>query len=349
MDNIITPLVGMAIGYFTNWLAIKMIFRPYEEKRIFGIKIPFTPGLIASERYRISKQIANVVSNNLLTDEDIKKSISSIDFETLTQKHLVGFLDKLQQSDKNLEDVLRNIFKDDFDNKKDDIVKMLVSNLNDSLFTEKTEEQIALRENTVKQFLYPILEIVETIFSYNLYNVDETIISILDDVLAGVFGGLSGMMSGLISSKKIYASMRNKIITTINESPEEIEEKLISIIRDNNYDKGNIVNINDLVKVSFDKVLEIKVCTISEKLEFVKDEEFINLIAEGIKNLISSNLNDILTQINVEHLVNEKIDEMPLSEIEEMIMAIAKKEISSITYIGGVLGFIIGLVPMFIK
>ena len=43
MKIIIPVFVGAIIGYITNWLAIKMLFRPHGEKKIFGIKLPFTP------------------------------------------------------------------------------------------------------------------------------------------------------------------------------------------------------------------------------------------------------------------------------------------------------------------
>jgi len=72
---LIEPLIGAVIGYFTNWLAIKMIFKPHTEKRIFGLRIPFTPGLIPKERYVLSKKIGNVVATHLLTDEVIIKSL----------------------------------------------------------------------------------------------------------------------------------------------------------------------------------------------------------------------------------------------------------------------------------
>ena len=40
------PLIGMIIGYFTNWLAVKMLFRPRRAKYIAGRRLPFTPGVI---------------------------------------------------------------------------------------------------------------------------------------------------------------------------------------------------------------------------------------------------------------------------------------------------------------
>ena len=50
---IVSPLMGGIIGYFTNWLAIKMLFRPHKKLYIGNLPIPFTPGLIPKERTRI--------------------------------------------------------------------------------------------------------------------------------------------------------------------------------------------------------------------------------------------------------------------------------------------------------
>ena len=47
---LITPLVGGVIGYVTNDIAIRMLFRPHNAKYLFGFKIPFTPGIIPKEK-----------------------------------------------------------------------------------------------------------------------------------------------------------------------------------------------------------------------------------------------------------------------------------------------------------
>ena len=52
------PLVGGVIGYITNDVAIRMLFRPHQPKYLFGIHIPFTPGIIPKERFRIAQAVA---------------------------------------------------------------------------------------------------------------------------------------------------------------------------------------------------------------------------------------------------------------------------------------------------
>lgn len=66
---VIGPVAGAAIGYVTNDIAVRMLFRPHEEKRIFGRRVPFTPGLIAKERLRLSRAIRDVLDQDLLSAE----------------------------------------------------------------------------------------------------------------------------------------------------------------------------------------------------------------------------------------------------------------------------------------
>lgn len=65
------PLIGAVIGYFTNYIAVKMLFHPHTEKRIFGKRLPFTPGVIPKNKPRLAHAIGEAVANVLLTKEDI--------------------------------------------------------------------------------------------------------------------------------------------------------------------------------------------------------------------------------------------------------------------------------------
>ena len=71
------PLMGGIIGYVTNDIAIRMMFRPHEAKHIMGIKIPFTPGIIPKEKGRIAEAIGNAISTNLMNREVLEKNLLS--------------------------------------------------------------------------------------------------------------------------------------------------------------------------------------------------------------------------------------------------------------------------------
>lgn len=65
------PLVGGIIGYFTNDIAIRMLFRPYTAVYLWGRKLPFTPGLIPGNQERLAKRISDTIMGSLLTPEEL--------------------------------------------------------------------------------------------------------------------------------------------------------------------------------------------------------------------------------------------------------------------------------------
>lgn len=66
------PILGGLIGYYTNDIAIKMLFRPYKPVYVFGKRVPFTPGLIPSNQERLGQNIANAIMKSLLTPEELQ-------------------------------------------------------------------------------------------------------------------------------------------------------------------------------------------------------------------------------------------------------------------------------------
>jgi uncharacterized membrane protein YheB (UPF0754 family) len=66
------PVAGGIIGYFTNDLAIKMLFRPYKAWYIGGKKLPFTPGLIPRNQERLAKNVSKTIMQSLLTPEELQ-------------------------------------------------------------------------------------------------------------------------------------------------------------------------------------------------------------------------------------------------------------------------------------
>ncbi|WP_338441701.1 DUF445 family protein [Synechococcus elongatus IITB4] len=66
---LLPPVVGGIIGYFTNDLAIRMLFRPYRPILIGGWRLPFTPGLIPANQGRLARRIADAILGSLLTPD----------------------------------------------------------------------------------------------------------------------------------------------------------------------------------------------------------------------------------------------------------------------------------------
>jgi uncharacterized membrane protein YheB (UPF0754 family) len=76
---IIPPLAGAFIGYFTNLVAIKMLFRPLAAVRLFGFRLPFTPGILPRERHKLADSIGRMVEQELLTAGVLRERLARAD------------------------------------------------------------------------------------------------------------------------------------------------------------------------------------------------------------------------------------------------------------------------------
>lgn len=69
------PVIGALIGYVTNAAAIKMLFRPLKPVRFFGVRLPFTPGVLPRERHKLADSIGSMVERKLLTPEILRERL----------------------------------------------------------------------------------------------------------------------------------------------------------------------------------------------------------------------------------------------------------------------------------
>jgi uncharacterized membrane protein YheB (UPF0754 family) len=84
------PGLGAFIGYLTNKVAIRMLFRPLEPWYLFGLRVPMTPGVIPSKRHDLAENIGEMVGRHLLTSKDIGAAVSEEPF----QEHLADLVDR---------------------------------------------------------------------------------------------------------------------------------------------------------------------------------------------------------------------------------------------------------------
>jgi uncharacterized membrane protein YheB (UPF0754 family) len=78
-EFIIAPLGGAVIGYVTNAIAVKMLFRPLNEIRIAGFRLPFTPGILPRHRRRLADSIGVMVERELFTPQALAERLAGPD------------------------------------------------------------------------------------------------------------------------------------------------------------------------------------------------------------------------------------------------------------------------------
>ncbi len=66
--------IGAGIGWITNYIAIKMLFRPYKEINFGLFKIQ---GLLPKRKHQIGESIADVIQTELVSLQEILKSLDS--------------------------------------------------------------------------------------------------------------------------------------------------------------------------------------------------------------------------------------------------------------------------------
>ncbi len=91
---LIPPVVGAFIGYVTNRIAIKMLFRPLKAWKIGRLRVPMTPGVIPSKRFELAVNMGEVVGDHLLTSEVIGKGLQ----QEVFQNHLYNLIQNRVES-----------------------------------------------------------------------------------------------------------------------------------------------------------------------------------------------------------------------------------------------------------
>lgn len=100
---ITAPIIGGLIGFITNSLAIKMLFRPHHAIYIGRFHVPFTPGLIPKEKERIAGAIGEVIAKYLLDDATIQKAVCDPKIKEKTAVYVHEFILRMKQVTISLE------------------------------------------------------------------------------------------------------------------------------------------------------------------------------------------------------------------------------------------------------
>lgn len=106
LEFLIGPLVGGLIGYITNGIAIKMLFRPLRPLYLFGKRVPFTRGIIPKERDRIAHSVGEVVARELINQETLKENLLSQEMYTKIERSIEEWFISQKQSKNTVRQIL---------------------------------------------------------------------------------------------------------------------------------------------------------------------------------------------------------------------------------------------------
>ena len=292
----IGPAVGAVIGYFTNDVAIRMLFRPHKAKYIMGIHIPFTPGIIPKEKNRIAGAIGKAVSENLMNREVLEKNLLSDEMLSKIGSSIDEFVTTQGQNNETIEEFARHYLpQEDIEamraNVTEGIIKMVTAKLEDSRLgesiasmatkhvIEKTRKSAAGRFGA-DMLIQPIAQYVEGILAKHINEI--------------LHNNSKQMVQGLVidESKQLMGMSMSSLMTGHDEQIAQI--------------KSGILN--------------------------------------AYRVIITEHLPRILQDIDISEIIEQRIKEMDMEEVEVIILDVMKKELRAIVWLGALLGSIMGTV-----
>ncbi len=92
LPYMLPPLLGALIGYVTNYIAIRMLFRPLKAWRLLGVRVPLTPGIIPAKRDELARKMGDMVGDHLLTADDVGRAFEK---DNIQQELRLAVTDKL--------------------------------------------------------------------------------------------------------------------------------------------------------------------------------------------------------------------------------------------------------------
>jgi uncharacterized membrane protein YheB (UPF0754 family) len=296
-NEIAIPFVTGFVGYFTNYLAIKMLFRPHK-KRIYSLG---WQGVIPKNRGKLAKEVGILVGNNLLTEKEILKSFKKEEF----QAYLQEFIRK----------ELRNILSKDYGDFEQLINKV---GLNLGELIELVYDRILLNEEFIDSLIKIIVENIKQFKLGDFIDVGE----VLTDIIKKVFENEKWKQKLI---KEISAYLNNIILSGVclrQIIPASFYESLIN-------SSGNITLkiLEYIKKLSEDE--EVKK-NIVKKLVDIKNNSFKSGLFDQLK---LGMLNLFLNEDVIADIVNSKFPEIienitESEEIKEKISITIKNKVA---------------------
>lgn len=360
-------IIGAVIGGFTNHLAIKMLFRPYEAKYIGSWRVPFTPGLIPRRRDELATQLGRTVTNYLLTPETLKKKLF-----TPVMKEKAGQFMQTQlnahilESDRTLEQWLE---LSGVDNGAQKIEEKALALMDLQLEAVKRKVTTGTIEQVIpEKWLFEAEQRIPQMSTYILaqaasyfqsYEGRATIKKLIDDFLASK-GTLGGMVNMFFGESDTLVDKGQKEVTKFLQAPGTY--MMLTNLLTNEWQKLQKRPVEELlgdfnwesvftpIKQYVQKELAVE-SRLQQPLKAYwptasiwAEEQFIPVVVNFAFEQGEVQLENALRKMKIDDMVKEQVDTFPVDVLEDLVLGISRREFKMITVLGALLGGAIGVV-----
>jgi len=390
----IPPIAGAIIGYFTNDLAIKMLFRPYQPKYLGNKQLPFTPGLIPRNQERLAKRVSDTIMGSLLTPEELQKIAKRLLQTERVQGAILWLLqlalkqvraDKEQKTAKILADILRDLFAQSLPRllrvlaRREDFLEDQINQIFDQVLLD-----FQLTEAQARQFSDWLLDtvlppdilrqiIIDFFTDRNIQVIDESFREKSSGtywVVANLFGlrnTLIRLRTFCLDEKEIANTRLKEILLTLEvrnrlrqwlenlslqnlpvSTVRQLRKTTGETVRSYTQEKGAelIQGLGESVDWKNFAVLIINrlqsSAAVVSSLEVISKE-----LALILERYLEEDLEKIITQVipilSIDQVIVERVKNTSAEELEIAVQGIVKNELQAIVNLGGLLGFLVGL------
>ncbi|MDR0322862.1 MAG: DUF445 family protein [Treponema sp.] len=301
----IPPVVGALIGYSTNVLAIRMLFRPLREIRIFGIRLPFTPGILPKQRHRLAESIGGMVERELITPEIIRRRLANRDVREKVKLTISLFTGKiLEKRPSELLEGNEEKLSEMINGAAEKMYPSFASALISFLHRDEIRRELESKGRVFLKSIILKLNVFQRFF-ISAAQYDAT----LEQKMPEIIDELTENSANLLQDEKVKNMFVKAVTAEFNR-----------MIGEQNKNIGGLFNINENSKEKLDEFLFTKLM----------------VSADG-------QIENILASINIKSLVVDRIDSLDMVKVERIILDIMSDQFKWVEIFGGILGFLIGM------
>lgn len=358
-------VVGAMIGGLTNSLAIKMLFRPYEAKYIGKWRIPFTPGLIPKRRDQLAVQLGQLVVNHLITEESIQAKLKEERLRNQLIKLLSKEFDQFLQKQITIDQLLRqfhlSISKQDVEKRVGEwIVELYQQRLDQHQSTQlkdffNTEAEKEIEEVLEKVSTYLHKRIVSMLEGPSTQVKIEKVIN----QYAQSKGFFGNMVLSMFSSEDLSTKVQVLFVQYIQSADgyrwlhQAVQQEWIKLKDSTLSDYRHVLErdliksmINQLVRsnLPIQKWLQTNAPSLLRPFATTIKQKVVPDVVNAIFKKMVKNIPEAFKHLEMEKMVEKQVAAFPTERIEQIILSISRKEFKLITYLGALLGGIIGLI-----
>ncbi|MEH1855398.1 MAG: DUF445 domain-containing protein [Nostoc sp.] len=388
------PVLGGIIGYFTNDIAIKMLFRPYRAIYIAGRRVPFTPGLIPRNQERLAKNISNTIMGSLLTPEELQNLARRLLQTERVQAAILWLLqlaieqiktDKNQKSAKIVAGILRDLLGESLPRllkvlaRREDFLEAQINQIFDQILLEfqLSEEQATRLADWLLQVVLPPDMLRQAIIDF----LTDRTIQIIDEGFREKTSGTYWVVANLFGLRNTLTRLRTFCLdekeatnTRLQELIQDLQtrdriRKLLQNLSLQNLPMGTVRQLRKTTRESVRHYLQnsgsdflqgltdsvdwenIAVVllnrlstspVVSTSLE-VMSQELALILDKYLEKDLEAIVAQVIPILSIDEVIVDRVKSTSPADLEAAIEGIVKNELQAIVTLGGVLGFVIGL------